>query len=96
MTSVLLTENHTSEATIFHFEQLFRPEATQQVLIFDDIHWSTDMEKAWKEIRSRISSGFTIDIFAMGIVVHNLDYDSVQHLDYIPRKYKPWKLGLFG
>jgi hypothetical protein len=37
-------------------------------LIFDDIHWSQEMEVAWEEIKKDESISLTIDLFFIGIV----------------------------
>ena len=38
------------------------------ILIFDDIHWSEDMNEAWKIICSHKSVTLTLDLFQFGIV----------------------------
>jgi len=38
------------------------------ILIFDDIHWSNDMEKAWEEIKESTKVTLTIDLFFVGLV----------------------------
>jgi hypothetical protein len=37
-------------------------------LIFDDIHWSAEMERAWKEIKQHPEVQQTIDFFRVGMV----------------------------
>ena len=39
------------------------------ILIFDDIHWSNDMEKAWEEIKESTKVTLTIDLFFVGLVL---------------------------
>jgi hypothetical protein len=38
------------------------------VLIFDDIHWSAEMEEAWGAIKSDPRVYLTIDLFFIGLV----------------------------
>jgi hypothetical protein len=38
------------------------------VLIFDDIHWSGEMEEAWNTIKAHEQVRLTIDLFFIGIV----------------------------
>ena len=38
------------------------------IFIFDDIHWSQEMEEAWQIIKQHPQVKVTIDIFFMGIV----------------------------
>ena len=47
--------NHRYEPTLHYFEAIFRHSSSSAVLIFDDIHWSTEMERAWAEIRRIIA-----------------------------------------
>jgi hypothetical protein len=38
------------------------------VLVLDDIHWSTEMENAWKKIKQHKRVTLAIDIFDAGLV----------------------------
>lgn len=60
--------NHRYQPTVNYFHQLLPKTHTQTILIFDDIHWSEEMEKAWEEIRHHASVQYTIDIFFLGFV----------------------------
>jgi predicted O-methyltransferase YrrM len=60
--------NHQKEATLKYFEMLLPSINNDSVWIFDDIHWSPDMEAAWKTIRKNPAVTVTIDTFQWGIV----------------------------
>ena len=60
--------NHSKQATLEYFELLLPTITNETVWIFDDIHWSTDMEEAWKIIKSHPKVTVTIDTFQWGIV----------------------------
>ncbi|MEN8118904.1 MAG: class I SAM-dependent methyltransferase [Bacteroidota bacterium] len=60
--------NHKMEPTLNYFEQCLTKKTNDSVFIFDDIHWSNDMEKAWEHIKSHPKTKVTIDLFQMGIV----------------------------
>jgi len=60
--------NHQQEPTIQYFEQCLSQSNPDTILIFDDIHWSDGMEKAWENIISHPSVTLSVDIFHMGIV----------------------------
>lgn len=60
--------NHTYEATIANFEKLLKIAHNDTVFVFDDIHWSSGMEKAWSEIINHEQVTICIDLFRMGIV----------------------------
>ena len=38
------------------------------ILVFDDIHWSGEMEQAWRYIKESKKTTVTIDLFFIGIV----------------------------
>lgn len=60
--------NHRKEPTLNYFFQLLNHIDEDSVLIFDDIHWSEEMEEAWRMICSHDSVRVSIDLFRMGIV----------------------------
>ena len=71
---VFFDANHTKEATLNYFSRCLEHIHPDTVFVFDDIHWSKDMEKAWCEIRKHQSVTATIDLFEMGIVFFNKSY----------------------
>jgi predicted O-methyltransferase YrrM len=60
--------NHRYAPTIQYFNLLLNKSDEQSILIFDDIHWSREMEKAWEEIKADARVSLTIDLFYIGIV----------------------------
>ncbi|WP_130735561.1 O-methyltransferase [Flavobacterium sp. J27] len=60
--------NHSKKATLAYFEALLPTVTNNSVWIFDDIHWSKDMEEAWKIIQNHPKVTVTIDTFQWGIV----------------------------
>lgn len=60
--------NHRYEATINYFEYITKMCNENSILVFDDIHWSAGMEKAWDEISESDKITLSIDLFEMGIV----------------------------
>lgn len=60
--------NHSEKATLEYFEILLPTVTNETVWIFDDIHWSADMEKAWKTIQKHPKVTVTIDTFQWGMV----------------------------
>ncbi|MEJ7676870.1 MAG: hypothetical protein WKG06_03130 [Segetibacter sp.] len=49
------------------------------VFIFDDIHWSKEMEEAWKYIQQHSAVTLTIDLFFIGIVFFRREQKVPQH-----------------
>jgi predicted O-methyltransferase YrrM len=60
--------NHSKKATLDYFEQLLPTITNETVWIFDDIHWSKDMEEAWETIKNHPKVKVTIDTFQWGFV----------------------------
>ncbi|HEV9037409.1 MAG TPA: class I SAM-dependent methyltransferase [Puia sp.] len=60
--------NHRYEPTMRYFESLFAHASPGAVLIFDDIYWSGEMERAWEDIRRDPRVMLTIDLFFLGFV----------------------------
>ena len=60
--------NHSKQATLEYFELLLPTTTNESVWIFDDIHWSPDMEEAWEIIRNHPKVKVTIDTFQWGIL----------------------------
>ena len=71
--------NHRKEPTLEYFSTLLNHSTSSTILIFDDIHWSEEMEAAWKEIQQHTSVTLTIDLFFIGLVFINPDFKVKQH-----------------
>jgi len=70
---IFIDANHTSVATLSYFEQILNKIHSDSCIVIDDIHWSKDMEKAWKEIKNHTKVTTSIDLFQVGIVFFNSD-----------------------
>lgn len=60
--------NHSKQATLDYFELLLPTITNETIWIFDDIHWSADMEAAWDIIKKHPKVTVTIDTFQWGLV----------------------------
>jgi predicted O-methyltransferase YrrM len=60
--------NHQEKPTIDYFEKCLKYSNNDTIFIFDDIHWSEGMEKAWNYIKAHQKITLTIDLFFVGIV----------------------------
>lgn len=60
--------NHSKKATLEYFELLLPTVENDTLWIFDDIHWSADMEEAWEIIKQHPKVTVTIDTFQWGFV----------------------------
>ena len=71
--------NHRKVPTLNYFDQLLKKISENSILIFDDIHWSAEMEAAWKQIQQHIAVTLSIDLFFIGIVFFKKDFKVKQH-----------------
>ena len=71
--------NHYKEPTLHYFNQLLGHSTSSTILVFDDIHWSAEMEEAWHSIKQHSQVTLTIDLFFIGIVFINPDFKIAQH-----------------
>lgn len=71
--------NHRIEPTLRYFKQLIRHTDNNSFFIFDDIHWSREMEEAWNEIKKNASVTCTIDLFFIGIVFFRNEFRIPRH-----------------
>ena len=55
-------------STLNYFELCLIHKTNDSVFVFDDIHYSDEMEEAWKEIKANEDVSVTIDLFFMGLV----------------------------
>lgn len=60
--------NHSKEATIQYFELCLSAANNNSLFLFDDIHWSEEMEVAWEYIKQHEKVKVTIDTYQWGFV----------------------------
>lgn len=71
--------NHRKDPTINYFNQLLEKASDDSIFIFDDIHWSAEMEEAWSYIQQHPSVTLTIDLFFVGLVFFRKEQKFQQH-----------------
>jgi predicted O-methyltransferase YrrM len=67
---VFIDGNHTCDATLRYF-LFFSNCMDEGFIIIDDIHWSRDMHKAWKQITLNPRAKVSINLFRLGIIILN-------------------------
>lgn len=71
--------NHRREPTERYFQQLLSKTNNDSILVFDDIHWSSEMEDAWETIKDHETVRCSIDLFFIGIVFFRKEFKEKQH-----------------
>ncbi|NVO20603.1 MAG: class I SAM-dependent methyltransferase [Bacteroidetes bacterium] len=65
---VFMDGHHQYRPTLEYFSMIMKHSHEDTVIVLDDIHWSTGMEKAWELIKQIPDVTVTIDLNHMGIV----------------------------
>jgi predicted O-methyltransferase YrrM len=65
---VFFDGDHKESATLEYFETCLKHIHSQTVFIFDDIHWTPGMERAWTAVQQHPAVSLTIDLHQMGLV----------------------------
>ena len=65
---VFFDGNHRYEPTLRYFEQCLGKAHEHSVFVFDDIHWSEEMERAWEAIKAHPRVLLTVDLLYKGLV----------------------------
>ena len=80
----IVDANHTYEHTLKYFFMLKSMRNSKSVIIFDDIHWSKDINNAWNEIKADKDVQLSVETWNYGFVFFNPD---LSKQDFILRKF---------
>ncbi len=61
--------HHSEAATVEYFREILPFAAPSAIFVFDDIHWSPGMERAWETLASDDAVAIAVDVRDMGIAV---------------------------
>ena len=65
---VFFDANHRKEPTLRYFNLCLSKAHEGSLFVFDDIHWSHEMQDAWEEIKANPKVLMTVDLFFLGLV----------------------------
>ena len=71
--------NHRKQPALQYFQILSGKINNASILIFDDIHWSAEMEEAWETIKADPLVTLSIDLFFIGLIFFRNDFKIKQH-----------------
>lgn len=91
-----LDGDHSLEGTLRYLRQCLEKSHPGTVWVIGDIHWSAEMEKAWREVQAFPGVRMTIDLYGMGVVFFRREILSPAHLTLVPSLWKPWRRGRWG
>ncbi len=92
---IFIDGHHQKQPTLAYFEQCLPYLHEHSVVVFDDIHWSTEMEEAWEVVKQHTAVTLSIDLFFMGIVFFRKDQKEKEHFEVVTARSKPWNMGFF-
>jgi len=72
--------NHAFKPTVAYFEALLQVVHENTILVFDDIHWSAEMEQAWAHISAHPRVTLSIDLFFIGVVFFRKEFAQKQQV----------------
>ena len=65
---VLFDGDHRLKPTLRYFEMCLSKIHNDSIFVFDDIHWSKEMEEAWEAIIDHPLVTVSLDLFRLGVV----------------------------
>ncbi len=65
---IFIDGHHAKAPTLANFENCLTKAHNESIFIFDDIHWSPEMEEAWEAIQAHQQVTVTIDLLHLGLV----------------------------
>jgi predicted O-methyltransferase YrrM len=65
---IYIDGNHRKLPTLDYFEYALNHSTENAFIVFDDIHWSDEMEDAWEIIRQDERINLSMDLFKLGII----------------------------
>lgn len=71
---LFLDGNHRYEPTMAYFEAWRTVASPQAIWVFDDIHWSAEMEQAWEALKAHPAVTLHVDLFFVGLISLNPDF----------------------
>lgn len=66
---VYVDGHHLMAPTLSYFNTILQFSREDTCIIFDDIHWSKDMHRAWEEIIRHEAVTVSMDFFSIGVVI---------------------------
>lgn len=92
---VWMDGDHRMKPTLQYFEKILPNLHADSVVAIGDIHWSSDMEQAWEQLKVHPSVRMSVDLFDFGVLFFRKEQKEPEHFTLIPYKWKPWRLGFF-
>ena len=63
--------NHRFEPTLSYVDLIMKKIHANSILVLDDIHYSSEMERAWRALQEHERVYTTIDLYRCGLIFFN-------------------------
>lgn len=93
---VFIDGDHSEGSTLRYFEKIKPHLHSNSLVIIADIHWSQEMEKAWKILTGREDIRLSIDCFSVGFLFFRHEHLQKEHYRLLPSRILPWRTGIWG
>lgn len=76
----LLDANHTYTGTLEYFDQILEKVNKNSIIAIGDIHWSSEMEKAWDKIRANPKVKLSMDFYECGVIFFDSSFQKSAYI----------------
>ncbi len=91
---IFIDGDHREEAVLRYVRMCMEYSHEKSVFLIADIHWSAEMERAWKKLCAWPEVTLSVDLFHMGLLFLRREFREKQHLGLVPAWWKPWRIGV--
>lgn len=71
--------NHAYDPTMNYFNMALEKKDSSSIFVFDDIYWSEEMQRAWKDICANKEVTLSLDLFYFGIIFFRKENKNKEH-----------------
>ncbi len=89
---LFLDGDHRHQPTVQYVRQSLPKLHGNSVVVIGDIHWSTDMEAAWRELQALPAVRLSVDLYELGLLFFRPEIKEPQHWTIIGKHWKPWRM----
>ncbi|MEO0732923.1 MAG: class I SAM-dependent methyltransferase [Bacteroidota bacterium] len=90
-----LDGDHRHQPTLDYVRTLLPRVHDCSVFVIADIHWSEEMEGAWASLQQLPQVTASLDLYHFGLLFFKPGLAG-PHLNLVPTRFKPWRVGFFG
>ena len=84
--------NHRFEPTLEYYQMIKEKTGPDSIIVLDDIHWSREMDEAWKMVRQDPDITIALDFFAFGVIFFKKEILDRLDLRIIGSRLKPLQI----